>query len=640
MPWNDGLDPQSPAFGVASSPASRLRVVAGPGTGKSFALKRRVARLLEENIPPQRILPVTFTRVAAEDLHRELVSLDVEGADALQGRTLHSLGLWILHRHNVFESTGRTPRPLNRYELQPLLYDLPKKFGTKIGRRKRIEAYEAAWARLQHEEPGFAQDPLDAAFGQHLTEWLMFHEAMLIGEIIPELYRYLRNNPAAPERHFFEHVLADEFQDFNKAEQRVVEFLGEHSSLCIVGDDDQSIYSFKHANPEGIRHWHEVHDETDDHSLLDCRRCPVTIVRIANSLIAHNQDREPRQLQEMPENGEGLVHIAQYQTLGEEITGVSNTIRDLVQNQDVPPGDILVLAQRKVIGTPIFENLHAAGISAKSYYQESELETPTAQERLSIFKLVTNQEDRVALRWLLGLGSNDFRSSAYRRVRKYCEQVGLSPWSVMNSLTEGNTAIPYTGHLIERFRNIEQEILELSDINDLADFITAWLPDDLEDVDQLRDMSLSCQEISENKTELLDSIIGQIVQPEIPLEVVEVRIMSLHRSKGLSSPIVVIAGCVEGLLPTRPEVALSAAQKQAEIEEQRRLFFVGLTRVKAQPDEGKPGVLYLTHSRFWPQADALGSGVSPAYIRHGNAYFNASRFLNELGPHAPEPQHG
>ncbi|MEX2450307.1 MAG: ATP-dependent helicase, partial [Rhodospirillales bacterium] len=357
MPWYEGLDPGSPAYGIAASEEARIRVVAGPGTGKSFALKRRVAKLLEEGIHPDLILPDTFTRVAAEDLHRELVGLDVDGAERLQGKTLHSLGLSILRRQIVLESTGRIPRPLNQYEIEPLLYDLTNSFGNKTERKKRIRAYEAAWARLQHEEPGFAQNQDDAAFEAALVSWLIFHEAMLIGEIVPELYRYLRDNPASPERSLYEHILVDEFQDLNKAEQKVVEYLGGENLLCIVGDDDQSIYSFKHANPEGIRDWHEVHEEAEDHVLLECRRCPTQVVRIANSLIAHNRDRLSRQLTEMEENGPGRVHIFQFDTLEDEVTGISATITNLVNNEGVPPGDILVLAQRKVIGNPIYESL-------------------------------------------------------------------------------------------------------------------------------------------------------------------------------------------------------------------------------------------------------------------------------------------
>jgi superfamily I DNA/RNA helicase len=154
MPWDQDLDRNSPAYGIASSQARFNRVVAGPGTGKSFALKRRVARLLEHGANPERILPVTFTNVAAEDLQREMLQIGVPGCEDIRGSTLHSLCMRILSRQSVLDALGRTPRPLNKFEIEPLLYDLPKDFGDKHGRNKRIRAYEAAWARLQHETPG------------------------------------------------------------------------------------------------------------------------------------------------------------------------------------------------------------------------------------------------------------------------------------------------------------------------------------------------------------------------------------------------------------------------------------------------------------------------------------------------------
>src|SRR5690349_16606299 len=139
MPWDDNLQAGSSAHDIAASTQPRIRVLAGPGAGKSFAMKRRVARLLEvEQVDPERVLPVTFTRVAAEDLHRELVSLGVQGADELNGRTLHSLAMSILMRQHVLAAVGRTPRPLNEFELEPLLADLSSQHGDKHARRRLI----------------------------------------------------------------------------------------------------------------------------------------------------------------------------------------------------------------------------------------------------------------------------------------------------------------------------------------------------------------------------------------------------------------------------------------------------------------------------------------------------------------------
>src|SRR5579885_27497 len=124
MPWDSGLDRQSPAYRIAADDSRYIRVLAGPGTGKSFALKRRVARLLEDGISPTRILPVTFTKVAAEDLQRELINMGVPGCEQIRGSTLHSLGMRILSSRNVLAVTGRVARPLNplKQNLSSMIY--------------------------------------------------------------------------------------------------------------------------------------------------------------------------------------------------------------------------------------------------------------------------------------------------------------------------------------------------------------------------------------------------------------------------------------------------------------------------------------------------------------------------------------
>ena len=139
---------------------------------------------------------------------------------------------------------------------------------------------------------------------------------------------------------------------------------------------------------------------------------------------------------------------------------------------------------------------------------------------------------------------------------------------------------------------------------------------------------------------LIEALLSAVTQPEIPPDVTEVRIMSLHKSKGLSSPIVVIAGCVEGLLPSASDPDLSKAENDARLEEQRRLFFVGLTRVKADPTNKRPGILLLTSSRTMSLADAMQSGVKPAKLAYGMAHVHASRFLKELGSSAPASKKG
>jgi DNA helicase II / ATP-dependent DNA helicase PcrA len=637
MAWDDNLDPNSVAYAIAADQSRFIRVVAGPGTGKSFALKRRVARLLESDVAPERILPVTFTKVAAEDLQRELISMNVPLCDELRGSTLHSLGMRILSRQNVLASTGRVARPLNRFEMEPLLYDLPNRFGNKPEREKRIRAYEAAWARLQHELPGFAQAPADRAFERALISWLRFHEGMLIGEIIPELYRYLQNNPAAPERSLYDHVLVDEYQDLNKAEQAVLDLLAGDAALCIVGDDDQSLYRFKHAHPAGIRAFIDSHQGATDHQLLECHRCPTSVVSVANELIEYNEDRDPRRLTAILTKGAGEIQIVQFADVPHEAAWVAAFIDHEINRLGRHPSEILVLAQRRVIGNPIHDALRARGIPSKSYYQETELDSEVAQERLAVFKLFVNRADRIAFRWLLGQGSNDFRAGAYARLRTYCEHAGDSPWDALTKLANGEIALRYSRHLVNRFHAIQNELRFLQEHNGVADFVDRWLRDEFTQAGELRLLVARLIAEAESPDNLLSRVIEEVSRPEIPPDVTEVRIMSLHKSKGLSSPVVVISGCINGLLPAEPEPGTPLAERRAMMEEQRRLFYVGVTRVKADPASNRPGTLLLTGSRTLSLADAMQSNIRPARQRYGVVDVHLSQFIKELGPNAPAP---
>lgn len=647
MAWDTNLDSESDAYSIAASENERIRVVAGPGTGKSFAMKRRVARLLESGVDPSSILPVTFTRVAAEDLHRELVAMDTPGAERLKATTLHSLALRILARNHVLGTTGRSPRPLNEFELEPLFADLHD-FGGKREIRKKIQAYHAAWARLQDDDPADVEENRDAAFEIGLVDWLVFHRGMLIGEVIPYLYQYLRDNPVTPERVEFSHILVDEYQDLNKVEQEIIRMLSDNADVCIVGDDDQSIYSFKYAHPEGIKSWCEEHVDADDLELSDCRRCPAVVVRIANHLIAESPTREnDRPLVEWPDNGEGIVRLIQYPDLQREVKGIADIVEALM-GEETHPGEIIILAQRKKIGTYIYEELVERGIPSKSYYQEAELKDEETQERFAYLKLAAERDDRVALRWLLGRSSASWLRGGYTRVRAHSAHTGLSPWQVLEALRDRDIAMAYTVPLVDRFEEVcerTEELQSLFNEEGIAELIDELFP---EDDDRWRDLrklaleTLESEEIDEDTSlsEFVSQLSYAIAQPEIPSEIQDVRVMSLHKSKGLSAAATIIAACVEGVLPGRPDENFTEEQKLAHIEEQRRLFFVGITRVKAAPADGEPGRLFLTYSRRMAASDARQSGIQPAAFDYGEAVMHASRFLRELGPSAPEREAG
>lgn len=574
MAWNDGL--QEPFLTIASWPGSPLRVLAGPGTGKTFGLLRRVVRILEEGNAPRRVLVVTFTRTAAKDLVGHLQRSNVAGADQVTAGTLHSFCFRILSRGNVLQATGRSPRTLVDFEKEFLVIDLQdRRFWGKREKERRLRAFEAAWARLQSERPGWPRERVDQAFHQALLGWLRFHEAMLVGELVPGTLRYLRNNPACQERRQFDFLLVDEYQDLNKAEQVLLDVLGESADTCVVGDDDQSIYSFKYAHPEGIIEYPQTHSGTHDETLVVCRRCPRIVVEMANSLISLNA-RIQKGLQPADDAPEGEAWAVQWNSLEEESEGLAEIISHAVEDRRVPPQEIIVLTARRRIGYRIRDQVRSRNIPVQSFFNEEALDNEASIERFVLLNLLVLPRDRVALRCWLGLTSRNGLPGAYERLREYCVRSGAHPRDVLVRLAAGHLQINGTSRLAQRFSHLEAEIRRLEGRSG-ADFVQAWLPPDEADLDELRALAIRVLRITEEPEKMFEELRYLITQPELPESPDSVRIMSLHKSKGLTARLVILAGCVQGVIP-HVEDGLTHDEEQRVLEEQRRLFYVAITR--------------------------------------------------------------
>jgi len=637
VPWYKGLDKL--AQRIAGKDHSPILVWASPGTGKTSALIQGVARLLRGGCDGGRILVVTFTRTAAHDLITRLKELKVPGCGNVHASTLHSFCLSTLIREQVLQLTGRVPRPLLhpsakiKFEVGFLLHDLPDRFGGMRARDKRLRAFESAWARLQSDEPGWAQDPIDSDFQDELLSWLRFHKAMLIGELVPETLRYLRSNPACEERSAFDHVIADEYQDLNKAEQVLVDLLAKNRNLVVAGDDDQSIYSFKFAHPEGIIEFPQNHPGTYTEPLAESVRCPAKVIEVANYLISHNSRPDTtRCMKPAPKAKEGEVDIVQWTSLEEEAQGLAHVIRLFVPpNGDVAPESVLVLAPRRVIGYEIRDALQKLQVEAHSFFPEEALDSEMAQERFTLLTLLANSTDRVALRCWLGFGAPSLRKEAYAYLREHCEQSGDEPWDVLKNLESGRLIISGADGLVGRFRNLKAELDQLQGM-ELSTLIDELFPDGQQEVEAIRNLALKAMPSCSDASELREELRVCTTQPELPSEGKFIRVMSLHKGKGLTADLVVVAGCIEGFIPTWYE-QVSRAEQKRQIEEQRRLFYMGITRSTRN--------VILSSFRCIDAASAHKMGAK--FQRHSGrnkVQTMASRFFTELGESAPEPIRG
>ena len=631
MAWDTGL--QGTHLNIAGYAGTPLRVVAGPGTGKTFAMMRRVARLLEQGVQPNRILAVTFTRTAAHDLVDKLAQLAVPGADQVAAKTLHSLSFGLLSRTAVFQALGRHARPLMDYERDTLVCDLGPQFGGKREVNKLIEAFEAYWARLQHHQPGWPTEPVEQAFDHALKAWLRFHHAMLVGEVVPLALDFVVQNPGHPDISSYDQILVDEYQDLNRADQALIDAIAGNAAVTVVGDEDQSIYGFRHAHPDGIVEYPQTHAGTHDELLTECRRCPGGVVEIANALIGHNQRLAPKILTAYTQNGHGTVHIVQHYSVGNEIQTLADYVDWYLQhNPGVAAGEVLVLANRRMIGNGIRDRLNTIAQQsgrpwqAQSFYFEDALATDLAAAGFALLTLLLDPEDRPSLRHWLGEHVQDCRWRPYARLRAHCEQSGQSPKAALESIVAGALKLRFTASIIERFKILNQRLTALMTL-DIPELIDTLFPDDDGNVAAIRQIALLVAPNVTNTREFLDELRVSITQPELPgSQGNAVRIMSLHKSKGLTARLVIIAGCVSGIIPSI-DFDASLAEQDRQRQEQRRLFYVGVTR--------STETLVLSSAVRMPYGAALRMRM-PVVARSGAfAILQASSFLADLGPTAP-----
>ena len=222
------------------------------------------------------------------------------------------------------------------------------------------------------------------------------------------------------------------------------------------------------------------------------------------------------------------------------------------------------------------------GVSAHSFFHEEalqgnpkQIEDSIIQQAFTLLTLLANQDDIVALRCWCGYGSNSLSHTGWRRVREYCSETDNSPWEILVKLSEGHLTIPYTTHIVVRFNSLVQKINDLQDLRG-QNLLEAIFPID-EGVGATIHQIASQIDMDDYDASLLrDTLRVGITQPELPTDVDYVRIMSLHKSKGLTADLVIVAGCIEGILPYIDADTHDGEERM--LEEQRRLFYVAITR--------------------------------------------------------------
>jgi DNA helicase-2/ATP-dependent DNA helicase PcrA len=592
--WDDELSDEQRNY--ASTGARILRLVAGPGTGKTRVLTRRVAYLVEEGrVDPTEILALTFSRAAARELRQRLETLLGEEAGDRPGvYTLHAFALRQLLRHG---GAPTLPHPIRiaddydeRWVIEEELSDLADMTVREV--RKELRNLASDWETLNAEEDEWERLYPNPHF---LGAWRRHREIYgytLRAELVYALKKALDADPDLELEREFSHVLADEYQDLNRCEVAVIERLvGNDRSFFAAGDDDQSIYGFRNAFPLGLREFNQTYPEAEEGELVWCHRCDRDILRMGLNVAEQDIDRIPKDLRSLAEAEDGQVEAYSFRTGDDEARGIARICRQLADDAGVEPGAILILLRNDPQGVysgPIIAALEAEGLGAELPVDPfAVLDEPAPRQLVCLLRLLRDRENGLAWRELLKLRPNGVGDTAlmaaYLLADDRAERYSQAIQAIADDpdvLTHRNRARLAQGvHEINRLLDEHADLLEspagegLETLLGLIDF------EGEESRDEVAGLLLALPAEGEEQLTLgvvesaLHSSRGGMDEEERQGSSDRVQIMSMHSAKGLTADAVVVAACEDELVPGQTE-------GRRDLDDQRRLLYVSLTRAR------------------------------------------------------------
>ncbi len=603
MGWKDGLNDEQ--LNAASHTGQHARLLAGPGTGKTFTLTRRIIRLfVDERKPAESILAFTFTKFAAAELRKRVADeVGVKPPKKVKLpriSTLHSYALRELLRN---ESRTKLPQPIriadDWEEEQIVLLEMQALMDkSKDETRKLFAKLSADWQQLKADQTDWERTFPDPKFLGAWREHRAIYGYTLRAELVYQLKTSLEEGAVEIEGPP-EHVLVDEFQDLNPCDLAVV---GQMAKLgCEIygaGDDDQSIYGFRYAEPEGIRRFPTEFKPSQQLELMHCKRCDRAILDFALYVARQDPRRIDKKL-ETDSTEPGQVEVLSFADEGAEALGIGKTCRWLVKRKGLKPQDILILLRsdrNKVFSAPLEAALLSVGVPVNISSNPLEpLETEPGREFLSLLRLIVNQEDDLAWRSILQVRKNGLGETTFRAVYEIARREGKRFTAALELVGNDPSLIGPKGKIVKtELEAINEKIKHYgstaptedkpadksasADEKSASEKLLEWLrqaaKSEISDT-ELREDVLGIFERSENAAchsldELLKSAtvsLGRMEQ-EVPENVAS--IMTMHQAKGLTAKAVIVAAAEDEYIPGRATGRF--------VDDERRLLYVSLTR--------------------------------------------------------------
>ncbi|MEZ5099397.1 MAG: ATP-dependent helicase [Thermoleophilia bacterium] len=606
MPWDDDLTPEQRQY--ASHPARVLRLVAGPGTGKTRVLTRRVAYLIESGAAePSAILALTFSRAAARELRQRLELL--EGVDVGDRPSVYTLHAFALRQLLLLGGAPILPHPIRiaddydeRWVIEEELSELAGLSVREV--RREFQNLASDWETLRADEDEWERRHPNPRFLGAWRRHRQIYGYTLRAELVYALKKAFDEDADLVLEDDFTHVLADEYQDLNRCEIAVLRRLvGDDRSFFAAGDDDQSIYGFRNAFPLGLREFDQTYPGAEDGELEECHRCDRTVLAMGLNVAEQDVDRIPKALRHRDDAEEGRVEALGFRDGEHEARGIARLCKQLVEEEGLEPGQILILLRsdpQGVYSGPIIDALAESGIAAELPANPfAVLDEPTPRQLVCILRLLRDREHGLAWRELLKLRSNGVGDGALLALYRLADERGERYDRTLQVVAADPNALdhPMRTRVASDVRALNDLLDELAEVLDadaqsgLQTVLDAvGFPDEerAEIVELLE--GLLVQEGDQGSTlrdleTALHSSRGAMDEAERAGDPERVQIMSMHSAKGLTSDAVIVAACEDELIP-------GETSDRRELDDQRRLLYVSLTRARH--------FLFVTYARRRP----------------------------------------
>ena len=582
-------------------------ILAGAGSGKTRVIIHRIAYLLDRcGVNPWNVMAITFTNKAAGEMRERVNKLVGYGAESIWVSTFHSTCVRILRRY--IEHLGYSDHfaIYDTDDQKTIMKDICKKLNIDTKQTKErtiLSAISSAKDELITPEEyamqtmgDFSKKKIADAYREY-QETLKKNNALDFDDLIVKTVELFKANPDILESYQkrFQYVMVDEYQDTNTAQFELIRLLsGESHNLCVVGDDDQSIYKFRGANIHNILDFEKMYPQAKLIKLEQNYRSTQTILDAANAVIHNNQERKEKAL--WTDQGAGnKIHFRNLDTAYEEAEFIVDDINRKCRQSKLEYGDFAILYRTNAQARILEERFVLDGtpyevVGGTNFYSRKEI-----KDILSYLKTVDNGQDDIAVKRVINVPKRGIGATTIEKVQIYADENEISFYDALRQAEQIDT-IGKSFVKLQPFVTLIQGFRGKLEYYSLKDLIR----DILDKTGYLEDLKTSGEEDAEDRINNVEELVSKITAYEESaqeaslsgfLEEValvadvdslkqddnHVLLMTLHSAKGLEFPHVYLAGMEDGVFPSYMTIV---SDDTSDIEEERRLAYVGITRAK------------------------------------------------------------